>query len=162
MVRLDSIFYGCIWYTKQLVVIRTLQLSQRNGKLPLPRWKQVDYPKNPIFASTIMHHDISSHMLSKPFASQHTSPSRSDLTLLHHSFTMPSQTLFFKKLTKLFFADFLIQPSQPLFFKQWLESFCVISGLLYVTPFLLCPYMQNSFYLFLSLLSKHTITAQWS
>ena len=55
---------------------------------------------------SIMHHDISSNILSKQLESHHTSPSRSGLTLLHNSFTMPSRTLFFKKLPKLLFAAF--------------------------------------------------------
>ena len=37
-----------IWYTK-LGVTRIVQLSQRNGKFPLPRLKQGNYPVIPIY-----------------------------------------------------------------------------------------------------------------
>ena len=42
-------FYDRISYTNKSAVTRILQLSQHNGKLPLPWLKQGNYPVIPIY-----------------------------------------------------------------------------------------------------------------
>ena len=44
IVHMDNIFDDHICYKKKLEVTLIIQLSQRNGKLPLPQWKQSNFP----------------------------------------------------------------------------------------------------------------------
>ena len=46
-----NIFHDRICYTEKLEVTRILQLYQRNGKPPLPWWKQGNYPVITIYAN---------------------------------------------------------------------------------------------------------------
>ena len=46
-------FDNCIWYTKKLGATRILQLSQHNGKLPLPWLEHVNYPVMTIYAPNL-------------------------------------------------------------------------------------------------------------
>ena len=52
LVHLHFFLNDSICYTKKLGVTRILQFSQHNSKLPLPRWKQGNYPLITIYDST--------------------------------------------------------------------------------------------------------------
>ena len=49
---MDNFFHDFTCYTKKSGVTRVLQLSQRNGKLPLPQWKEINYPVIPVYGAT--------------------------------------------------------------------------------------------------------------
>ena len=53
MLHLDNIFHHHICYTKKSGVTRILQLSQYNGRLPLPQRKQGNYPLITIYGHII-------------------------------------------------------------------------------------------------------------
>ena len=50
IIHLDDIFWWSYMLYEKLGVKIILQFYQRNGKLPLPWWKQVNYPLIDIYA----------------------------------------------------------------------------------------------------------------